>query len=411
MLVSAPALRETYPVKVYVNMKHPQAPIAGLFEWPDNWTGGFAPNTDPILLGWQGASSAPVVRPDGHVLVTTQTEGVHCFTPDGREVLLQVVIPGAVTEPMGQTGGDPTGVAAAGDTAFYVCTQAVTSSPACITKIRTPNPVEDLYGVAKQTVSVATGEGAWSVAVGECYLTAPVIGPDGFVYAGGSDGVLYAVDPATQQLHSCPVHPDEPLLSPPSFDDNGRAYFGTAGGRLHVASSAASAAGFSVIKSFPPTPEPLAPICASPAIGWSSGSRSGCVVYFGCDDGRFRAVPFDGQGFGKPWTYPPEGVLTDLGPIRTCPALSSAGRVYFGTSAGYFVALNIDGSLAWKEQVPAAVLSSPTILPCGIFGGLVVFGAEDALLRFIADPGELSNSPWPKYRRDLGNTGCYPQGN
>ncbi|MBM3315868.1 PQQ-like beta-propeller repeat protein, partial [candidate division WOR-3 bacterium] len=382
--VSAPAIWETHPAKAYVNVQHPELPTGGLFEWPDNWTVGFKPNPEPILQGWQGSSTAPVVREDGHVLVTTQLQEVLCCTPDGRAVSNADASPpsGVLCK---TPEGDPTGVAAAGDTAFYVCTQALSGEVARITKVRTPNPVDDLYGIARQST-----EEAWSVYVSAPSLTAPVVGPDGFVYAGGSDGVLYAVDPATQEVHSLSTNADEPLLSPPSFDDKGRAYFGTAGGRLYVASGAT--AGFSVIDVFPPTGEPLAPICASPAIGRGERSRSELSVYFGCDDGRFRAVRFDGSNFSDPWTYPPAGQTTDFGPIRTCPALSSAGRVYFGTSGGYFVALNTDGSLAWQEQVltpeqtPVAVLSSPTILPCGIFG-LIVFGAEDMRLRFIADAG------------------------
>jgi hypothetical protein len=75
--------------------------------------------------------------------------------------------------------------------------------------------------------------------------------------------------------------------------------------------------------------------------------------------------------------------------------------LYFGSDDGYVYALNPDGSLKWRYLTGNAVKSSPAIAD----NGVMYVGSSDYSLYALWSPSPLADSPWPKFRHDLRNTG------
>lgn len=94
-----------------------------------------------------------------------------------------------------------------------------------------------------------------------------------------------------------------------------------------------------------------APVDGAPAVGPDG------VVYFGCDDGRIRAVTPAG-------TVIFEHAVGS--PVRSCPALSPDGVIYVVSQGGYLRALAAGGGLLWSRHLGATSNSSPALGPDGL---------------------------------------------
>ncbi len=125
---------------------------------------------------------------------------------------------------------------------------------------------------------------------------------------------------------------------------------------------------------------------SSPAIG-SDGT-----IYFGSDKNDVFALNPDGS---IKWVYP------TLDDVDSSPAIASDGTVYVGSDDENLYALNPDGSLKWRYETGGDVDSSPSIWS----DGTIYVGSDDKNLYAIYGDRELANSPWPKFRHDLMNTG------
>lgn len=139
------------------------------------------------------------------------------------------------------------------------------------------------------------------------------------------------------------------------------------------------------------TPETIE---TSPAI-----ARDG-TVYFGCNDGVFRALY---PGGGLKWSF------TTGDAIRSSPVVAEDGTVYFGCDDGNLYALAPDGELEWVYETEKPITFSPTLTGDGHVllvangdtlvrlesNGQVVWGIEDGR-KCTAAPmiGSISYELW-----------------
>lgn len=88
--------------------------------------------------------------------------------------------------------------------------------------------------------------------------------------------------------------------------------------------------------------------------------------------------------------------------VQSSPAVGSDGTIYVGSDDGYLYAINPDGSLKWMFRTDSSITSSATVGPDGI----IYIGSVDGYLYAVYSSSlGLANSSWPKFRRNLKNTG------
>jgi len=142
---------------------------------------------------------------------------------------------------------------------------------------------------------------------------------------------------------------------------------------------------------------------SSPAIG-SDGT-----IYVGSDKEDVFALNPDGT---IKWVFPTRG------PVRSSPALASDGTIFIGSNDSRLYALNSDGALiteivADDDFSNSGIVSSPTILADGtVYFATGVPASEerpvvdgDVIFYAIDSTVGLADTDWPKFRRDLLNTG------
>jgi len=87
--------------------------------------------------------------------------------------------------------------------------------------------------------------------------------------------------------------------------------------------------------------------------------------------------------------------------VRPAPVLGSDGAIYV-LAAGKLVALSAVGTKLWELPLPADAVTSPTMAP----DGTLYIATDDNTLYAVQTTSKgLMNSPWPKYQRDLWNSG------
>ena len=127
----------------------------------------------------------------------------------------------------------------------------------------------------------------------------------------------------------------------------------------------------------------------SPAVG------AGNTLYCGMHNRTLWAL--DGATGTKQWAFA-------AGDFLWCaPVVGSDGTVYAGTTAGKLCAL--DGATGIKRwEFPVG--STPSSVTLSASGTLYAGSASGKLLAITANaPGGLANSPWPKFRGNVRNTG------
>lgn len=139
---------------------------------------------------------------------------------------------------------------------------------------------------------------------------------------------------------------------------------------------------------------------SSPAIGGDG------TIYVGSDKGDvFALIDEDDEGIIK-WVFPTRG------PVRSSPALTADGTIYIGSNDSRLYALNPDGTLNFLFLANAAIASSPSIIAdgtvyfaTGVPASDEPFVDGDAMLYSIGGTSGLAEPEWPKFRRNLPNTG------
>jgi outer membrane protein assembly factor BamB len=201
----------------------------------------------------------------------------------------------------------------------------------------------------------------WVFSTGGAILSSPIIAGDGTIYVGSNSGSFYARNPDNTPRWTA-------VLAGPCYPGTlagGRIYVGTGatGNALYALNSSTG----SVIPGFPYVTS--GPVTTKPAVGTEGASTGN--IYFGSDDGTFRAVNSSGA---LQWSFTPFGIPQ---PFRSSPALSaSGGTVFFGSNNGSFYARNAGtGGIVWTQTVAGAgaFLSSPVVGA----GGTVYVGNDN----------------------------------
>jgi outer membrane protein assembly factor BamB len=302
----------------------------------------------------------------------------------------------------------------------------------------------------------------WRSATGGEIASSPAIGSDGTVYVGSDDGCLYAVNP--EGLLVWRYQTGGSVRSSPAIATDGTIYVGSHDDRLYALNPDGTLR-WSYLTG--------GDISSSPAIGLAGTVYVGSLdtLYaFGVDGiPRWRydighqigrasvAIGADGvvycgsEGSSSSdnlHALNPDGSLvwsvSTSGTVSSSPAIAADGTIYIGSADGYFYALNPDGTLQWTfpsyERTTSAAVSadgtiyygrtaclyaldpdgtakwrywtggfvesSPSIGP----DGTIYFTSGDGYLYALNGTSRLADSPWPKFHRDLQNTGRSDQG-
>lgn len=125
---------------------------------------------------------------------------------------------------------------------------------------------------------------------------------------------------------------------------------------------------------------------AAPVIA-SDGS-----IYTGTSEGLLYALNSDGS---QKWS------AAISGSISSTPVLAEDGTI-FVVSGSTLDAVSPDGHIIAQAPLMAAAQSSPTLAPDGT---VYVATTAGKVLAFDGGHGSLMDSPWPKFQRDLANSG------
>ena len=105
---------------------------------------------------------------------------------------------------------------------------------------------------------------------------------------------------------------------------------------------------------------------------------------------------------GNSWDEEPMWKTLIPEEVCTAPALTADGSFLIGDKVGKFYCLDsTNGSIKWTYQAKSEISSSATIAK----DGTIYFGTESGDLTALWGSSPLADSPWPKDRGDLRNTG------
>jgi len=212
--------------------------------------------------------------------------------------------------------------------------------------------------------------------------SSPAIGSDGTIYIGSLDSLLYAIKPDGSLKWTYPTNGE--IRSSPAIDNDEIIYIGSLDGCLYAIKPDGT------LKWKYQTDYE---IYSSPAISIDG------TIYIGSNDGYFYTINPNGTLRWKYQMYE----YTD-----SSPTLGSDGTIYIGVGDSHLYVINPNGTIKWKFPAGDNIISSPAIDSKGI----IYFGSNDGVLYAIDSEtnAELSDTPWPKFRHDLRNTGSVPQG-
>jgi hypothetical protein len=200
--------------------------------------------------------------------------------------------------------------------------------------------------------TIGTRVRRWIAGVGS--FSPPALGPDGTVYAGGSEG-LYAFRPdgATNLL----AFPNGAYATPVVADD-GRVIAATVGGMVYELT-----ADLSVLRTW---------ACGGNLWGAAALGRDG-TIYVGGSDGLVYALAPDGSTV-RTWNVGAS--------IQGSPVLGTDGTVYVGALDGRLYALAADGTIAHTWNAGGPIYGSPAI---GLDGTIYTASHASNLCAFLPD--------------------------
>ena len=180
--------------------------------------------------------------------------------------------------------------------------------------------------------------------------SSPAVAPDGTIYVGNFDGVLFAIDPQGRMKWSFQTGLE--IKSSPAVAEDGTVYFGSRDRKFYALT-------------------PDGKLKWSFATGaWNDSSpaiATDGTVYFGSWDTNFYALNPEGS---LKWKFHSGGI------IDSSPAIGTDGAIYFGSHDKDFYALSPDGKLRWKFETQGQITSSPAI-------------GEDGTIYFTSTDGNL----------------------
>ncbi|HKW89464.1 MAG TPA: PQQ-binding-like beta-propeller repeat protein [Candidatus Acidoferrales bacterium] len=134
-----------------------------------------------------------------------------------------------------------------------------------------------------------------------------------------------------------------------------------------------------------------------PKSGWS-GKRAGPVI---ASDGTIYLFGWTGSLYALNADGTQKAAAQIPGDVDVTPVLAEDGTI-FGVSGSKVLAISSDGKVTAEAEIGVGVTSASTIGPDGTFYVATLSGKIIAL---DGGHGGLMNSPWPKFQRDLANTG------
>lgn len=208
----------------------------------------------------------------------------------------------------------------------------------------------------------------WSVDTGSAICSSPVVGDDGTIYVGNTDGILQAIAPDGSSMWSVSV--GKSIDSTPAVTADGTVYVGAVDNRLVAVDSEGNIKWTFLAGSY---------IRSSPVIGIDG------TIYFGSSDGNLYALSPEGEEL---WRF-----HTEM-PVTSSPAIGDDGAIYVGSQDGSLYVIYPDGSEKWRFTVEGVVRDSPTIGDDGtIYVPILMgLGAAGAPNLFAIDP--QGNEKW-----------------
>lgn len=227
----------------------------------------------------------------------------------------------------------------------------------------------------------------WSFHTVNAIYASPVVGSDGTIYVGSSDGKLYAIDHSGSLKWSYPTN--QYLMASPAIGKNGVVYFGGDDRKFHALDCETGNERWSAQMSND--------ITTSPAIGQDG------TVYF-CAARQLWAYTPDGD---FKWRY-------FIGNGPTSPAIDNGGIIYVAGQEGNLFAIKPDGfpnSPDWDQpyyfdggliHASPAIGNDGTIYVCveSTYGYLYAMWPVKAVKWRVPDPGRDVRYSTPVLARD-----------
>ena len=318
--------------------------------------GDSSPAVSPLGVTWVGTT-------DGDVLALTNTGVVRWAHRTGGAIASSPALDTAGNAVVGSKDGFLYAVAPEdGATDPDAGADAGAHPPAKLTFKLAVGPVASSPVIGGDgTIYVGTTDGklvavpgdgstvAWSVTTNDTLGSSPALGQDGTIYVGSTDRKLYAITPTGDTKWSLDL--GAPVHGSPAVGGDGSIYVGTSDGKLHAVDPAgterwAYATG--------------GPITGAPAV--YAGT-----VYVGSEDKALHAVStVDG---GERWTYATSGAVAT-------PVIGRDGTVYVGSADARVYAITSKGSLFYAVNARGAVKTAPAIGP----GPALYVTTENALV-------------------------------
>ena len=341
-----------------------------------------------FLTGNQ-VNSSPAIGSDGTIYVGSNDGKLYAFNSDGTQKWSLSL--GEAVESSPAIGSDGTIYVGVSDVSTWngkVCavnpsgskkwefliSAQVCSSPAIDSAGTVYVGAEDnnLYAINPD------GTQKWAFSTGNIVTGSPAIGSDGTIYVGSSDFYFYAINMDGTMKWQVNIGQG----GTPSIGSDGTIY-------VNGDSTLYSINPNGTIKwSFQNTDYAS---FSSPIIGFNGTLYAGTGTF----GGKLYAINSNGT---KKWEFQTGDSVFSV------PAISSDGTIYIGSFDDKFYAINSDGTKKWEFLIGDPVKSSPTIGS----DGTVYIGSLNNKFYAIYGSGTIANTPWPKFRHDLQNTGRMP---
>jgi outer membrane protein assembly factor BamB len=244
------------------------------------------------------------------------------------------------------------------------------------------------------SIEAENGSPRWSLNYASAQFSAPAILASGMIATNGRNRLKVVARDGTLQWVYPPVTP-EAVNSNGGFEPPGTLYVVTplavgADDTIYAGTSTGSMIAVGMGGQFKWQFKVSAAVEAGAPVIGSDGT-----IYFGSRDGRLYAVNPDGS---KKWD------LNTITGITTAPVLAADGTI-FVISGNSVLAASGEGKKKWSFVFNDAMRASPTLAPDGT---LYVATGSGKIYAFPGSAGGLMASPWPKYQRDLANSGRAP---
>jgi outer membrane protein assembly factor BamB/subtilisin family serine protease len=270
--------------------------------------------------------------------------------------------------------------------------------------------ISDNYtGLNSGQFTLTIADSSWQVLTGDSVTGAPAVGPDGSVYVGSDDGILYAVNASGATKWTYTTGSAIDTSSATVSADGSAVYASSEDGYLYAISAANGSLLWRYQLSATPACSPTLASDGSIYVKDSgstlyavnpTGSRKWAstvpgasyaspvvaadgTIYIGTDGGTLYAI--DPSNGADKWTF------SAASAIYTAVAVDASGTVYFGTLGGTVYAVDSTGRQLWSHQAASSITSSPALGS----NGAVYFGCYDHNLYALnsASGAQLWTSP------------------